>query len=66
MPQIFFKYQLVLDQFKGGGDSGRIAQVFSGSTKTGVLELKMAFSKKPLYNLEDYTKCSVNVNKGLY
>tara|TARA_B110000438_G_scaffold11434_1_gene11330 strand:- start:285 stop:440 length:156 start_codon:yes stop_codon:yes gene_type:complete len=50
MPQIFFKYQSVLDQFKGGGDNGRIAQVFLGSTKTGVLELKTTFSKKPLYS----------------
>ena len=50
MPQTSFKYQLVLDQFKGGGDNGIIAQVVLKSTKTGVLELKTAFSKKPLYN----------------
>ena len=54
MPQIFFKYQSVLDQLKGGSDNGIIAQVFLESTKTGVLELKNAFSKKPLYNLEEY------------
>jgi hypothetical protein len=38
MPQIFFKYQSTLDQFKGGGDNGRIAQVFLRATKTSLLE----------------------------
>jgi len=38
MPQISLKYQSTLDQFEGGVDNGRIAQVFLGSTKTGVLE----------------------------
>lgn len=45
MPQIFFKYQSTLDQFKGGGDSGRIAQVYLGATKKSVLEKKLHLIK---------------------